>query len=93
MGTQFSVPSDEQWSELPRSSASRFSMSVGWTVLIVWLVGFSGYFTWEFMRSDEPMVAKVLAFGGWTGIGLLLLGVALDRLKAMRTDRYRGIEK
>lgn len=43
--------------------------------------------------SDEPLVGKLVVFGGWTGFGLLFLGVLLDRLKAMKTDRYREVEK
>ena len=43
--------------------------------------------------SDEPLAGKLIVFGGWTGFGLLFLGVLLDRLKAMKTDRYREVEK
>ena len=39
------------------------------------------------------VVGKLILFGGWTGFGLLFLGVLLDRLKAMKTDRYREVEK
>ena len=52
-----------------------------------------GYAAWEVWTSDEPLVGKLVVFGGWTGFGLLFLGVLLDRLKAMKTDRYREVEK
>ena len=93
MSAEFEVPSDDQWSEMPRSTGSRLSMGLGWAVLLVWLVTLTGYTGWQFAVSDEPLLTKVLAFAGWTGIGLLFLGVVLDRLRAMRTDRYREVEK
>ena len=47
----------------------------------------------ELWTSDEPLAGKLIVSGGWTGFGLLLLGVLLDRLKAMKTDRYREVQK
>ena len=47
----------------------------------------------EVWTSDEALVEKLIVFGGWTGFGLLFVGVLLDRLKAMKTDRYREVEK
>ena len=93
MNTEFRMPSDDQWSERARSRASGLSMGIGWTIVVVWLVGLIGYAAWELARSDDPLVAKLLAFGAWSGFGLLLLGVAMDRLRAMRTDKYREVEK
>ena len=93
LGTEFRLPSDEQWSERPRSRGSALSMRVGWLVVVVWLVGLLGYSAWSLITSDDPVWAKVLVFGGWTGFGLLLLGVLLDRLKVMQTDRYREVKK
>ncbi len=93
MSTEFDVPTDDQWSEIPRSSASRFSLGAGWTIVVVYLVALAGYSAWQFATSDEPWVGKAIVFGGWAGFGLLLLGVGLDRLKAMKTDRYREVHK
>ena len=93
MSTEFDVPTDDQWSELPRSGASRLSLSVGWAIVVVWLVALTGYSAWELATSDEPLMGKLIIFGGWTGFGLLLLGVGLDRLKAMKTDQYREVQK
>ena len=93
MSTQFEVPPDDQWSEQPRSAASRLSFGAGWTIVAVWALALVGYAAWELWTSDEPLVGKLIVFGGWTGLGLLLLGVLLDRLKAMKTDRYREVEK
>ncbi len=93
MSTEFHVPPDDQWSERPRSAASRLSLGTGWLVVIVWALALATYGAWELWTSDETAVEKVLVFGGWTGFGLLLVGVLLDRLKAMKTDRYREVQK
>ena len=93
MSTQFEVPPDDQWSEQPRSAASRLSFGAGWTIVAVWALALVGYAAWELWTSDEPLVGKLIVFGGWTGLGLLFLGVLLDRLKALKADRYREVEK
>ena len=93
MSTQFSVPPDDQWSERPRTAGSRLSLGTGWIIVIVWGLALGAYGAWELWTSDEALVAKLLAFGAWTGFGLLFLGVLLDRLKALKSDRYREVEK
>lgn len=93
MNAEFRMPSDDQWSDRARSHASDLSMGIGWTIVVVWFVGLIGYASWELVRSDDLLVAKLLVFGAWSGFSLLLLGVALDRLKVMRTDKYREVEK
>ena len=93
MNAEFRMHLDDQWSERARSRASRLSMGIGWTIVVAWFVGLIGYAAWEIARSDDPLAAGLLVFGAWSGFGLLLLGVAMDRLKAMRTDKYREVEK
>lgn len=93
MNAQFNVPADDQWSEAPRGGGSRLSLGLGWILLVTWLACVIGYGAWELWTSDEPLLAKLLVFGGWTAFGLLLLGVLLDRLKTLKTDRYREVQK
>lgn len=93
MSAEFDVPTDDQWSELPRTRASGVSMRLGWSIVSVWLLTLAGYAASELANSDEPLLTKVLVFAGWSGFGLLFLGVVLDRLKSMRTDRYREVRK
>ena len=93
MSTEFAVPPDDQWSGRPRSAASRLSLGAGWIIVAVWALALGGYAAWELWTSDESLVGKLIVFGGWIGFGLLFLGVLIDRLKAMKTDRYREVEK
>jgi hypothetical protein len=38
-------------------------------------------------------VEGLLVFGGVAGVALLFLGVLLDRLHVLKTDRYREVRK
>jgi hypothetical protein len=87
------VPGDDQWSEAPRGGASRLAFGVGWTFLIVWATIVAGYALVQFWASDEPPGRKLLVFAPASAAGLLLLSVLIDRLKAMRTDPYRKVQK
>ena len=93
MNTTFAVPADDQWSEAPRGHLSALSRRAGWTILAAWLIGLSGYTAWELIASSEPLFVKLLIVGGWTGISLLLIGVLLDRRSALKSDRYRGVQR
>jgi len=93
MSSKFNVPADDQWSEAPRGAASRLTFGLGWTVLIVWAVIVGAYALWEFLTSDGPWLDKLVVFAPWSAIALLFLSVLIDRLKAMRTDPYRRVQK
>ena len=61
--------------------------------MIVWASIVGGYALWEFWTSDEPFAGKLLAFAPAAAVVLLFLSVLIDRLKAMRTDPYRRVQK
>ncbi len=93
MGSEFEVPQDDQWKETPRTGGSAFSSSLGWLLVAVWAVASTAYGLFEYARSGEDLVWKLLAFAGLGGFALLLVSVALDRLKTWKTDRYTEVEK
>jgi anti-sigma factor RsiW len=93
MSSRFKVPGDDQWSEAPRGAASWLAFGLGWTFLVVWASIVGGYALWEFWTSDGPIGAKLLAFAPTSAAVLLFLSVLIDRLKAMRTDPYRRVQK
>jgi Putative zinc-finger len=93
MSSQFRVPADDQWSETPRGGTSRLVFGVGWLLIVVWLAGVTTFGLWQFWTSDEPILGKLMAVAFPSGIVLLFLSVLIDRIRAMRTDRYRGVQK
>jgi anti-sigma factor RsiW len=93
MTSRFKVPADDQWSEAPRGGASRLAFGLGWTFVVVWASIVGSYALWAFWTSDGPIGAKLLAFAPLSGAVLLFLSVLIDRLKAMRTDPYRRVQK
>jgi hypothetical protein len=93
MTTRFELPADDQWNEAPRGLASRLSLGLGWTLLLVWAVGVCGLVVGHLWSDAMPLTEKLLLFGGISGVALLLLSVLIDRLKTMGNDPYRKVEK
>ena len=93
MSTPFPVPDDRQWDETPRGGLSALLRNLGWTALVLWLVGLTVFGLWKMLTDTEHLVERVLAFGVWLGFGLVFVSVAIDRLRTYRTDRYRRVLK
>ncbi len=93
MTTRFELPTDDQWNEAPRGLASRLSFGLGWILLLIWAVGMLGLVVGHLWSEAMPLTEKLLLFGGISGGALLLLSVLIDRLKAMRNDPYRRVER
>lgn len=87
------VSSEDAAAEASATSASLWSRGIGWVVVCVWALATAAYAAWELGTSHEPLLAKLIVFGGWTGFGLLFVGVLIDRLKAMKTDRYTEVRQ
>lgn len=93
MSSQFKVPVDDQWSERPRGAASRFAFGVGWTLLVVWGAMVASRVAWAFWTSEDSVGEKLVTFSIVAGLALLFVSVLIDRIKAMKTDRYREVQK
>lgn len=93
MSTRFELPTDDQWNEAPRGLASGLSFGLGWILLLIWAVGMLGLVVGHLWSGDLPLIEKLLLFGGLSGVGLLFLSVLIDRLKVMRNDPYRRVQK
>ena len=92
-GTAFALPADDEWGELPRTAGSRALRLGGWGLILVWLAVVVGSGLVELMRAAVPAWERVAVAGVVAGLALLLLSVLLDRLRELRHDRYRRIEK
>ena len=93
MTTPFSTPDDEQWSEKPRTGASRLFRSTGWLLVIAWFAVSLGFAGWTFATEPGHPLVKLLVVSGLAGLALLFVSVLLDRLRSAKTDRYRRVQK
>ncbi len=91
--TRFTPPGDDEWPELPRTRPSRFTRSLGWVVMIAWLVVVSVFALWRFLTSTGDPLEIFLMLGLPGGLLLLFLSVLSDRLRELKTDRYRGVHR
>lgn len=93
MSTPFPAPTDEEWQERPRSAAGLWSRRVGWLLVLLWLAAASGLAIQGFLDNTSAWYEKALVVTLVGGGLLLFLSVLFDRLKALRTDRYRRVKK
>ncbi|MEM7481535.1 MAG: zf-HC2 domain-containing protein [Acidobacteriota bacterium] len=91
--TEFVLPRDEQWNELPKTRPSRWLRTGGWTSLILWFLALTSFLTWQLATGPETLLEKLLVFGAVLGVILLFLSVLLDRLRHLPGDRYRRVHK
>lgn len=93
MATEFQVPEDTQWDETPRGAASGILRNFGWLIALAWVVGTLGYGLWQTATGSAELFEVIIVFGFWLALGLVFLSVLIDRLKTLKTDRYRRVTK
>jgi predicted anti-sigma-YlaC factor YlaD len=93
MATPFPVPLDEEWQEAPRATGSKGLRLAGWVLVTVFVVGAGGMAIRGLLAGEGQWFEKLLISSLLGGGTLLFLSVLLDRVKALKTDRYRGVNK
>lgn len=91
--TSFKEPDEAEWPELPQTRLSWLSRSIGWVVMISWLVVTSGLALYRFLASAGDPLEVFLVLGLPGAFVLLFCSVLLDRLRDLKSDRYRGIQR
>lgn len=91
--TRFTAPADDEWPELPKTRPGRISRSLGWVLVIAWLLAVSGLALWRFLTQAANPVEIFLVLGLPGGALLLFLSVLMDRLRELKTDRYREVHR
>lgn len=91
--TRFVVPKEDAWPELPRTPASWLSRSLGWTLLLVWLAVVLVFELWIFLSKTGDPFEIFLVLGLPGAFVLLFVSVLVDRIRDLKTDRYRGIHR
>ena len=93
MTTPFPVPSDDEWKEAPRSPGSLWIRRLGWVLVLGWMLGALGLAVLGFIQGSAAWYEKAL-IAALVGGGLLLfVSVLIDRLKALKSDRYGRVQK
>lgn len=91
---QIQQPSAEEWQIMESRILESTTRKLGWIILVVWLGATCAYGLYQLAVSpSEPVAAKILVFGLVAGFGLIFFSVLMERLRELRTDRYRGVQK
>lgn len=93
MTTPFPVPSDDEWREAPRSPGSLWSRRLGWVLVLGWMLGALVLAVYGFTQGSAAWYEKALIVVLVFGALLLFLSVLMDRIKALKTDRYGRVKK
>jgi len=93
ISTRFTAPGDEDWPELPKTRPGRLSRSMGWVLMVAWVSAVCGLALWRFLAGTGDPLEIFLVLGLPGGLLLLFLSVLLDRLRELKTDRYRGVHR
>jgi anti-sigma factor RsiW len=71
----------------------RLTRPVGWILFLAGLGVWAAYAVYAFITGPEAVWEK-LAIGALViGLGMLFLSVAIDRLRDLKTDPYREIQR
>lgn len=91
---EFPRPSDEQWRTMMGGFAFKTTRGVGWLLWIGGAVVLIAYGLYEFIRDPSiHALERVGVLALILGLVLLFLTVLAERLAALKTDKYKDIEK
>jgi predicted anti-sigma-YlaC factor YlaD len=91
--TRFAPAEDLQWSERARSPLSAAARWLGFTMLVVWLLGAAVAAAWQASQESMTWWEGALLVTGAGGVLLLFFSVLWDRLRDLPGDRYRRVLK
>lgn len=91
--TPFRPPEDDGWDERPRGFPSLLTRHLGWTMILAWAAVVLCFAVWQLVTAPEDLGVKLLVATPGAGAVLLFLSVFLDRLRVLKTDRYRRVLK
>lgn len=71
----------------------RLFRPTGWLLILAGAVALSAWGVYSWITTPEELWTKLATGAVVIGFALLLLSAILDRVVALRTDRYREIER
>ncbi len=93
LATRFMAPEENDWPELPKTTVSRFSRSLGWLLLCSWLIVVSALSLWRFLSQTGDPLEIFIVLGLPGSFVLLFLSVLIDRMRNLKTDPYRDVHR
>ncbi|MDH3295262.1 MAG: zf-HC2 domain-containing protein [Acidimicrobiia bacterium] len=94
MATDFRTPSDTQWDETPRTSASRLFHTSSWILGMIWVIGLVGFVVYQIATDGESTrFDGLIPLGLVATFGLAVLSALIDRVQTRKTDPYRKVKK
>ena len=91
--TPFVPVPDTEWDERPRGPLSGVARRLGWVMIVGWAAVVAALAVYELAVSPGAFGPKLLAAAAVGGPALLFVSVLVDRLRALKTDRYRSVLK
>lgn len=91
---EFPQPSEEQWRTIMGGFAFKTTRGLGWLLWAAGLAVLVAYGAYEFIR--DPSIHAVERIGVLAlilGLVLLLVTVLIERVSALKTDKYKDVEK
>ncbi len=83
---------DREWGRLEESIFERLGRSLGWGLLLFWIMASAAYGLWQLAVSpSETLASKIILFTLILGLGLLFMSALSQRLRESRRDRYKGV--
>ena len=87
-------PPQEIWDSYWQRVFQQITRGLGWVLFVVGAVAIAGFGVYEF--ATDPAVEalqKLIVFAIFVGLGLLLISVIWERVKASKADKYKEIER
>ena len=88
LGEGMAVQTDA-WSRIGRTIAR----PIGWLLFLVGAVVWLGYAVYAYLTGADAMWEKLATSAVVVGLAMLLLSALLDRMRDLKTDPYREIER
>jgi anti-sigma factor RsiW len=77
------------WDDVNR----RLTRPAGWTLFVVGALVWVAYGVYAYLTGEEAMWEKLATSAVVVGLGMLFLSAVVDRLRDLKTDPYKEIQR
>jgi anti-sigma factor RsiW len=91
--TRLSVIGEDKWRENMNDPTVQTSRNIGWLIFIAGLLAAFGVALLGFITATDLTIGeKLIVFGVYGGLALLLFSVLRQRLIERKSDKYKDVE-